>query len=363
MPSIQIKTSSCSYPFLCGSNILEASVKKYTDQMPFSRCYILVDENVWAFHKARIRAVFDDCPAEYIVEQIPAGEQSKSVKQWNLLLDKLLESGVRRNTPLFAVGGGVTGDLAGFVAASALRGIPLVHLPTTLLAMVDSSIGGKTGINHATGKNLIGAFYQPQMVIADLQFLHTLPEREWGNGLSEILKYGAIQDASIFERSAIFKKPEPLQTSQKSLEDLVLTCAQIKADIVEADEYEAGQRAYLNFGHTFAHAMEKVADFNNLNHGEAVYLGMLAALKLSETTGAPVNDSLLQNFRSLYSFRVSEDMLPIKQLMAAMKSDKKVIDENYRFVLLNNWQQPELKTVNNHELIEQAWNSVYQELR
>ena len=342
---------------------MEASVKEYTDQKPFSRCYVLVDENVWLHHKDRLTALFDKLPAEYIIEKIPAGEQSKSVQHWSGLIDSLLKSGVRRNTPLFAVGGGVTGDLAGFVAASALRGIPVVHIPTTLLAMVDSSIGGKTGVNHATGKNLIGAFYQPQMVIADLQFLKTLPQREWGNGLSEILKYGAIRDSSIFERSAIFKDKQPLLTKNKPLEALVLTCAQIKADIVEEDEYEAGKRAYLNFGHTFAHAMEKVADFSNLNHGEAVYLGMLAALKLSEATGAPVDDSPLKKFRSFYSFRVSAEMLPVKQLMEAMKSDKKVIDENYRFVLLNNWQQPELKTVNNHKLIEQAWNSVYQELR
>lgn len=363
MGSIRIKTASGPCLYTSGSGILEASIRQVHTELSFSRCFLLVDENVWHHHRTRLQAVFDNLPGDYDVEVIPAGEQSKTVTHWNRLLGRLLENGVRRNTPLFALGGGVTGDLAGFVAASVLRGIPLVHIPTTLLAMVDSSIGGKTGVNHKAGKNLVGAFYQPKAVIADLNFLETLPGKEWGNGLSEILKYGAIHDHSIFEQSAIFLENGSPMANLSVLDELVLTCARIKADIVEADEYEAGKRAFLNFGHTFAHAMEKVADFDNLNHGEAVYLGMLAAINLSAALGAPVDDAPIRQFRPLYSFRVSENMLPSDPLMEAMKSDKKMVDDSYRFVLLNNWQQPEVKMVNNLRLIKQAWNTIYNELR
>jgi len=362
--SIDVKSSSGSYPFTVGSDVFENKVTTLQQDLGFDKCFILADENLWNFHSEHIDSVFAGLEIDYTVTVIPSGEQSKSVNHWRDLVDFLLHSGVRRNTPLFAIGGGVTGDLAGFVAASTLRGIPLVHVPTTLLAMVDSSIGGKTGVNHSTGKNLIGAFYQPKEVIADIGFLSTLPHRDWTNGLSEILKYGAISDHSIFQTCDMFNEDnDVLKTHPDKLNRLILKCARIKADIVEADEFESGTRAFLNFGHTFAHALEKVSDFDLMNHGEAVYLGMLAAITLSQETGAEIGDEPFRRFRSLYNFRVDPGMLPEHKLFEAMKSDKKVIDSTFRFVLLNNWQQPVVKSVNEEELIHKAWLTVFNELQ
>jgi len=361
--SIDVKSSSGVYPYTVGRAVFEDKVTTLQQQTGFDTCFIFADENLWKFHRERIEHLFNLLNVDYTVTIIPSGEQSKSVEQWQKLVGFLLRSGVRRNTPLFAIGGGVTGDLAGFVAASTLRGIPLIHVPTTLLAMVDSSIGGKTGVNHATGKNLIGAFYQPREVIADVDFLETLSGRDWTNGLSEILKYGAISDHSIFESCGMFKDDNILEKHPEKLTRLILKCARIKADIVAADEFESGTRAFLNFGHTFAHALEKVSDFDLMNHGEAVYLGMLAAITLSKETGTEINDEPVRRFRSLYNFRAIAGMLPEEKLLKAMKSDKKVIDDTFRFVLLNNWQQPVVKSVNEKELIHKAWLTVYNELQ
>lgn len=362
MDSVDVKSSSGAYSFTAGSSILEKKLADLKMRKNFNACFLLVDENVWNHHKSFITQSFEGAGFEYRVRIIPAGEKSKSIYQWNELVDYLLDSGVRRNTPAFAIGGGVTGDLCGFVAASVMRGIPLIHLPTTLLAMVDSSIGGKTGVNHRAGKNLVGAFYQPVEVIAEIDFLDTLPGREWANGLSEILKYGAIRDAGIFEDASLFLNNDNPAQSSARLAKLILKCAKIKADIVEEDEFEAGVRAHLNFGHTFAHAMEKAADFSNLNHGEAVYLGMLAAITLSNLDGVDIDDEPLRRFRKLYSFRITGNSLNVDELLQSMKLDKKVVDKNYRFVLLQDWQQPIVKSITNVGLINKAWLTVINEL-
>lgn len=362
MASVGVKSSSGIYSVNVGTSFLKSRLSALKYENNYDTCYVFIDENVWNYHKKWINESFRSAKLISDFRLIPAGEKSKSIEQWNELIDYLLKSGVRRNTPLFAIGGGVTGDLAGFVAASVLRGIPLIHIPTTLLAMVDSSIGGKTGINHATGKNLIGAFYQPVEVVADLHFLSTLPRREWMNGLSEILKYGAIRDAGIFEQASIFLETDQLHQQTDQLEKLIVSCANIKADVVMADEFEAESRAYLNFGHTFAHALEKVADFSLLNHGEAVYLGMLAAITLSNQNGASLSKDPVYRFRDLYTFQVARSQLPVNKLLAAMKSDKKVIDDAYRFVLLKDWQQPVVESVNDEELIKEACLTIFNEL-
>jgi 3-dehydroquinate synthase len=360
--SIDVKSSSGVYPYTVGTSIFEERLSAYHQDQGFDSCFLLIDENVWQHHREHIIEAFDALNVNYAYEIIASGEQSKSISRWQSLVTFLLSSGVRRNTPLFAIGGGVTGDLAGFVASSTMRGIPLVHIPTTLLAMVDSSIGGKTGVNHETGKNLVGAFYQPNAIIADTEFLKTLPHRDWTNGLSEILKYGAIEDPTIFDRCDIFHSIKQGNNLPDTLNDLILRCAQIKADIVAADEFEAGTRAFLNFGHTFAHALEKVSGYDELNHGEAVYLGMLAAVTLSNEMGATIDDGPLRQFRPLYSFRITGKMISQDQLFEVMKSDKKNIDDTLRFVLLKSWQQPVLMSVKDNQLVEKAWQTVYQEL-
>lgn len=359
---ITVKTSSSSYRVTIGKNILEATLAEHFKDTSPENLFVLIDENVFKHHWRVIEPVLSNLTHHLFYLEVPAGENSKSVDFWSKTVDFLLERKIRRNTPLIVIGGGVTGDLGGFAAATVLRGIPLIHIPTTLLAMVDSSIGGKTGVNHTTGKNLIGAFYQPEAVIADVQFLDSLPENEWINGLSEILKYGAIKDDRIFSDAELFFEQNYQSVDSVKMVQLIARCVQIKADIVEADEFEGGIRAYLNYGHTFAHALEKACDFDKISHGEAVFLGMLAAEKLSALNGADLPTTKLQPFRSLYSYRISKDDLSYKKLNEYMKSDKKRTGQHITFVLLNSWQHPQVKKIKNEALINEAWDVVFNEL-
>lgn len=359
---ITINATSSSYKAVVGKNILEAELTDFLKNRNDDKLFVLIDENVFKHHWESIESILSNLVTHVHYLEVPEGEGSKSVYFWSKTLDFLLEESIRRNTPLLVFGGGVTGDLGGFTAATALRGIPLVHIPTTVLAMVDSSIGGKTGVNHSTGKNLIGSFYQPERVIADIKFFESLPKKEWVNGLSEILKYAAIRDEKIFNEGEIFQEQNLQSIDSNKLINLIAKCIKIKADIVEEDEFEGGIRAFLNYGHTFAHALEKACDFNTISHGEAVFLGMLAAQKLSNLTGADLQTTKLAPYRSLYNFRASKDTLSYEQLNDYMKSDKKRTDKYIKFVLLNDWQQPEVKTVKDNKLINQAWDVVFNEL-
>lgn len=318
------------------------------------KLFIVVDEKVYHIHGQRIKEgceqYFEDC----LIFQIPEGEKSKSLKQWRLLQDELLENKVERSTPLLAVGGGVTGDLGGFVASSVLRGVPLIHMPTSLLAMVDSSIGGKTGINHANGKNLIGAFYQPDAVFADLQFLSTLERREWINGIAEMLKYAAICQPDMFDglEKAI---EEGFKPSKRWLK-LIRKSAVIKADIVQKDERESGLRAILNFGHSFGHALERLAGYGNISHGHAVYTGMLASVYVSELAESFSGRDRLYRFNALYDISLP-DQSRIPELIEAMYYDKKVKNETVQLVLLKQWGEPYLKYCKDEKLLRDAWKS------
>lgn len=314
---------------------------------------IVIDEEVHRLHGETITAQLKQLFNEIPLYTIPQGEQSKSVRQWNNLLDSILNIGVERATPLLAVGGGVTGDLAGFAAATALRGIPLLHMPTTLLAMVDSSIGGKTGINHETGKNLIGAFYQPDAVFADTVFLETLPEKEWVNGLSEILKYGAIADPAIFDEAA--QCVALGFTPGKEWTALIHKSAAIKADVVARDTLEAGIRAFLNFGHTFGHALEKNSGYGTISHGEAVLIGMLAAYEASKKVGGELNINKFEQFLDLYTIHLDSEAADIDALIATMEQDKKVKDGNIRLVLLEDWGHPFIHICKDMSMLREAF--------
>jgi 3-dehydroquinate synthase len=220
-----------------------------------------------------------------------------------------------------------------------MRGIPLIHVPTTLLAMVDSSIGGKTGVNHATGKNLIGAFYQPDTVISDPIFLSSLPTAEWKCGMAEVIKYGAISDPEIFEIAKTFING---YNDSNQLTELICRCALIKAKIVAEDEKESGKRAFLNFGHTFAHALESMTKFKRFSHGEAVYIGMIAALKLSVLAGNPIDSTALMKFSNQYSLGTADLKPQIHGLVKKMYSDKKSLNNTVRVVMLKDYGSPYL---------------------
>ncbi|MEX0945147.1 MAG: 3-dehydroquinate synthase [Balneolaceae bacterium] len=357
-----VTTTTKKYDVLTGSDILESSLRHTLKEHATDTLFIFIDENVNKYHRVWLDKILQSISDDMKVLIVPEGESSKSISFYSKAVDFLLQNRVRRNTPLIVIGGGVTGDLGGFAAATVLRGIPLIHIPTTLLAMVDSSIGGKTGINHSVGKNLIGSFYQPDAVIADIRFLSSLPRNEWFNGLSEILKYGAIHDSDIFNRANIFLTEDLIKIDSDKLISLIGRCVEIKAEIVGHDEHESGIRAYLNFGHTFAHALEKACDYDKISHGEAVYLGMLAACKLSTLTGGTLTDDFIVRFRSLYKYRVAREEVSSDNLLRYMQSDKKRTGVNLTFILLKSWQEPTVKTVADDKLIIESLEVLYNEL-
>jgi len=273
---------------------------------------------------------------EVEVHIIPDGEPQKTVETWYGILDKLISMQARRDANLVALGGGVVGDITGFAAASYMRGIRFLQAPTTLLAQVDASVGGKTAINHSRGKNLVGAFHQPQAVIIDSATLATLPAREFNAGLAEVVKYGAIRDADFFDWleenvAAINGR------SRDALNQLIFESVRNKADLVAADEQEAGIRALLNFGHSFGHALETVTGYSRFLHGEAVAIGMVTASRLSEIRKLCSAGSTRRIAALLRAFDLPvqlPDDIPIPQLIEALALDKKAIASGLRLILL-----------------------------
>ena len=322
------------------------------------KAILVVDENVKEFYGLDIALNVEHSFHSIVEYVVPSGESSKSTREWASMIDFVLENGVRRNTPLLAFGGGVTGDLSGYVASSVLRGIPLVQFPTTLLAMVDSAIGGKTGLDHYTGKNLIGSFYQPDAVFADLAFLKSLPRKEWLCGMGEVIKYAAIADETIFDQAYEYLNENEFNKLQ-SWTGLIERCAGIKGDIVCKDEKESGVRAYLNFGHTFAHAIETYLNYNSISHGEAVYAGMIAATYLSNKTGATLDLDRILQFKPFYKLNLSSIFGKSEELIEIMYRDKKVKSDKLRFVLLKNWENPYTLEIENVNLIKEAWNYLF----
>jgi 3-dehydroquinate synthase len=299
-----------------------------------SRAFVVGDENTLSHAKA-CAASLAAVGFKTDTTVLPPGEAQKSLSSASLLYDQLADLAADRKTVVVAVGGGVIGDLAGFVAATYNRGLPLLMVPTTLLAMVDSSVGGKVAVNHPKGKNLIGAFHQPLGVWIDTAFLATLPEREYLSGLAEVVKYGVILDPELFaylETNADDvrdRKPETVR-------HLVMRSCRLKADVVEKDEREeTGLRAILNFGHTFAHAFETVAGYGTLLHGEAVAMGMVSASQLAEGRGLVAAGFTLRLRRLLVRLRLpaKSERWPVDDLLAVMRTDKKALAGRLRFVL------------------------------
>ncbi|MGM0505980.1 MAG: 3-dehydroquinate synthase [Bacteroidota bacterium] len=353
---LTVQTRTVSYPIHVGLQVPVGQLHHQLDRDGRDRPVVIMDEMVVRHHRLQLQELLGDRLTDERLLVVPSGEASKSIEEWSRLSDRLLGFGVRRNTPVVVVGGGVTGDLGGFVASTTMRGLPLIHIPTTLLAMVDSSIGGKTGINHATGKNLIGSFYQPQAIFMSTGFLNTLPKQEWTNGLSEILKYGAIRDPEIFDRvGSLFLKQEP-NAGDPDLIPLIHDCAAIKAQVVSEDEKESGLRMILNFGHTFGHALERHAGYRNLSHGEAVYVGMLAAVHLSNQLGSDLDPDRLLRFRTLYAPSPAALSTPVDDLVQAMYQDKKRSSNRLKVILLKTWGEPIIRELDRVEPVVEAWN-------
>jgi 3-dehydroquinate synthase len=294
---------------------------------------LALDASFGAAQPEFVAAAFGDIPT-YVV---PSGEASKCFARFEELCDFLAKNGIARDGVLFACGGGVTGDLAGFAAASYLRGISFIQVPTTLLSMVDSSVGGKTGIDIAAGKNLVGAFWQPLAVYADLGTLTTLPPREFSAGMGEVIKYGMLADAELFVK---LEKQPRLTPASPELAEVVARCCELKAEVVAGDERETAKnngRALLNLGHTFAHAVENAAGYGVYLHGEAVGLGCFLAARLSEEMGFVPAADVARVQALLHKYALPTTLrrpLPLAALESAAKHDKKVRSGKLRYVTL-----------------------------
>lgn len=302
-----------------------------------ARFLIVTDENVRPHAQAVLESL-QNAGLQGAMTAVPAGERSKSLGTLSGLYDELIELSANRRTTIVAVGGGVVGDLAGFLAATYARGLPFVQVPTTLLAMVDSSVGGKTGINHAKGKNLIGAFHQPRGVLVDTATLSTLPDREYRSGLAEVIKYGVILDEQFF--GWLEANVDGMnQRDPDVLSSIVARSCELKADVVREDEFETtGLRAVLNYGHTFAHAFEALSGYDELLHGEAVAIGMVCASRLAVRLGRITDDVTQRQVDLLTQVGLPVDV-PENQLsrhdeiINCMMLDKKTVDGQLRFIL------------------------------
>ena len=323
-----------SYPIFIGEGA-SLSLENFDGYIAGKDIAIITNEVVAPLYLNEISDLFSNRNViEYI---LPDGEQEKKLKTVHKIIDRLMEAGFGRDSTLIALGGGVVGDITGFTASIFMRGINFIQIPTTLLAQVDASVGGKTAVNHKSGKNLIGSFYQPQCVICDSIFLATLEATEISAGLAEIIKYGLIFDSEFFQW--LQKNMQQILSNDRAAVDYVIqrSCA-IKAEIVAQDEKEQSVRALLNFGHTFGHAIEKLTGYGNWTHGDAVAVGMVLAARLSENMSliTPEDVQNIEEILTAANLPISLPNIDPAELLAAMQSDKKVKDRNIQLVLLKN---------------------------
>lgn len=324
-----------AYPVYFGQNLL-LEPACFRPHLKGKQVFILSQPGVAEHYLEPLLKTLAAYRCDYFL--LPVGEEYKTLSTWQSILEQLIQKGHERSTTLIALGGGMVGDLTGFAAATYLRGVNYLQVPTTLMAQVDSSVGGKTGINHAAGKNLIGAFYHPQAVLVDTKTLATLPEREYRSGLAEVVKYGLIADAAFFqwletESQVLRQGKEPallLEAIKRSLS--------IKAEIVAEDPLEqSGRRALLNFGHTLGHALEGLVGYGKLLHGEAVAIGMNCAARLSMERGwlAAQDYQRLQALLENLGFKLAlPETLSLTDLLTFLNKDKKIKAGQWRFVLL-----------------------------
>jgi 3-dehydroquinate synthase len=337
---ISVTLAERSYDILIGANAVE-KLADFLGPKNYSKIFIITDENVAKWHLSRLEQVLQnvEIPIEKIITK--SGEQTKSFLFLEKICEEILAKGVDRKSLIIAFGGGVIGDLSGFVASILLRGIDFIQIPTTLLAAVDSSVGGKTAINSKSGKNLIGSFYQPKLVICDLNFLKTLSQRELRSGYAEVVKYGFIRDENFFEfleknYQKIFDLDEEVLTK------IIYNSCQIKADIVGRDERESNERALLNFGHTFGHVFETETNYSDeIFHGEAVAMGIVMAAKMSQNLKMIVEKDFLRVRSHLELVGFTLDPKKIRQnwnvnnLIKHVAKDKKNEGQNLTFILLD----------------------------
>ncbi len=331
MINLKVKLSDRSYPIHIGNGAFEAALAEFEKARAASKkLFCVADAAVAAKHKTKLAALSKTAE----IFEINGGESSKSLANVEKLCSILAEKNIDRKSCLIALGGGVIGDLTGFVASVYMRGIDFYQLPTTLLAMVDSSVGGKTGVNIPEGKNLVGSFHQPRAVFADTRFLNTLPRREFAAGMAEVIKCAVLGDRALFS----MLERESLSCKHSKLPEAIRRCCRLKAEIVSADEREtskSGGRALLNFGHTFGHAIEKCAGYGNYLHGEAVGIGMLMASRLADKLAGAESGNFdrIKSVLRKCGLPVKLSKLEAADMLEAMYRDKKTLAGKLKFVL------------------------------
>ena len=330
---LNVELGDKSYPIYIGIDLL--SMKSlFVDQIQGIQVMIVTNKTIAPLYLDQLTSILDGFNVQSVI--LPDGEEFKTLETLNKVFDALLEAKFDRTSTLIALGGGVIGDITGFAAASYQRGVGFIQVPTTLLSQVDSSVGGKTGINHELGKNMIGAFYQPKAVIIDVNTLDTLSNQEFSAGMAEVIKYGLLGNADFL--SMLEANIESIMARKKDLIiEVIFNCCQDKARIVELDEFEKGKRALLNLGHTFGHGIENAFGYGNYLHGEAVSIGMVMAAKLSKDEGNLSHEETLrvESILSKADLPISiNKTIDSETLITAMSLDKKSIDGKIRLVLL-----------------------------
>jgi 3-dehydroquinate synthase len=330
--AVEIRGAAHRYPALVGSGLLGQIGEYVRKYLPRKTCPIISDTNVAPLFGDRVKRSLESANFQPTLITIPAGEKSKTLEQAGAICDQMIAAGLDRQSFVIGLGGGMIGDISGFVAATYHRGIPHVQIPTTLLAMVDSSIGGKTGVNTADGKNLIGAFHHPSLVIDDVEVLKTLPPRDFNQGFAEMTKHAIVADAEMFGALKNTQANDPL-----ALQSLIKRNVEIKSKIVARDERDqTGERAILNFGHTVGHAIERAGDYRKFLHGEAISLGIVAACAISiKKAGLPQvqRDEIIDRLRQFNLPTQLPEAVPREKIIEALKFDKKFDGGKVRFVV------------------------------
>ncbi|NOX99132.1 MAG: 3-dehydroquinate synthase [Verrucomicrobia bacterium] len=354
--TLELAARSCDV--IIGEEILEQLPQLLTEHERIGKRGVLVtDSNVDPLYADSVLDSLHKQGFEIARIVFPAGEASKCMEQITDICRQMLQAGLDRHSFLIALGGGVVGDAAGFAAAIFQRGIPVIQIPTTVVSQVDSSVGGKTGVNTPEGKNLIGSFHQPELVIADVKTLSTLPDREYNEGFGEIIKHAAIRDVTLLDLV------EEIGTERKKLTELITRNVAIKAAVVEEDEREtSGTRALLNFGHTIGHGIEAAAGYGRLLHGEAISLGLVAAIRLSQQYSTLTEQEAARLIKSLKTCSLPTQLdndISREDILKILRLDKKFVDGQIRFVLLKSLGNAFVSNKVTFEAIEAAVDDLY----
>lgn len=359
MNEVRVSLGERSYSIHIGNHILQTIGEKMKAFSFSKNVLVISDTNVAPLYMNTVSDSLKEAGFAVHTAIVEAGEKSKAFATAEHLFTTCIEAGLDRKSPIVALGGGVIGDLAGFVAATYLRGVPFVQIPTSLLAQVDSSVGGKVAVNHPLGKNLIGAFYQPKLVLIDTDTLTTLPTRELSTGLAEVIKYGLIADSDLFAYLSAHSK-EVLALDKDVIRHLVTRSCEIKADVVERDEKESSLRMILNFGHTAAHAIEANTGYCVYNHGEAVAIGMVAAARISRACGY-IDDAAVHAIEQQimqYRLPLTASQCTEQDLYDLLYHDKKMIGGKLNWVLLTDVGSTQIRSDIKEDIIHQALASI-----